>query len=128
MRRVALAAQLPADVVRAITAHGLRGTWSSTAQRLGVTPDLVAAELGHDDPRTTRESYTDPSAALQAQAERVAAVLRAPELVTIERPIVTNPTEETKNGGKAAEYLELIGIEPTASRVRFCPDYPCFIN
>jgi integrase len=54
-----------------VTAHGMRGAHSTFAIRMGATPELVAAALGHADPSTTRESYIEPGA-VEAEEQRLA--------------------------------------------------------
>jgi len=43
-----------------VTAHGLRGTCSTLSKEAGQTAHAVAAQLGHADPRVTREHYEAP--------------------------------------------------------------------
>jgi integrase len=61
--------------VPVVCAHGLRGTHSSLAHRMGATSHLVALAMGHESERTTVESYTDPSALAAGRQRQLLRVL-----------------------------------------------------
>lgn len=64
IHRICRAASVPL-----VSAHGMRGLQATLATSAGATAELVAAQLGHADPSTTRESYaTRESQAAGAQA------------------------------------------------------------
>lgn len=46
-----------------VTAHAMRGTLSTISLERGAAAHIVAATLGHEDPRTTIESYAKPGSA-----------------------------------------------------------------
>jgi len=56
--------------VPVVCTHGLRGTHSTIAEEAGVSPEAVAASLGHTDARTTVRHYTMPETRQGAQQER----------------------------------------------------------
>ena len=57
--------------VRTISAHGMRGKRSSRAIELGVIPDLLARDMGHESTRTTLGgSYVTRAAIEEAERQR----------------------------------------------------------
>lgn len=58
-----------------VSAHGLRGTHATTADRAAQTPEAVAEALGHSSPAITRRAYTDRASSDAARARRGWAVL-----------------------------------------------------
>ena len=59
-----------------VSAHGLRGTHSTLAQQAGATSHLVAATLGHENPRITESAYTDRTEAAKVESRKSFAVLK----------------------------------------------------
>jgi len=57
VKRVCVAAKVPV-----VCPHGLRGTHASVATAAGMSPDVVAGALGHEDSRTTLRHYADGQA------------------------------------------------------------------
>jgi hypothetical protein len=88
----------------------------------------VAAALGHESATTTTRSYIAPGTVANSDQRRVVSILnggakpasRMPRSNSRMRndssPIVPTPQSNEK---KCSDSVELIGIEPTASRVRF---------
>lgn len=65
VKRICRMAQVPE-----VTAHGMRGALATFGLRRGAPAHLVAAFLGHEDAKTTRDSYAEPDAAESAQRRR----------------------------------------------------------
>jgi len=61
--------------VRYAPPHGLRGTQSSITREAGATAHLVAAQLGHTNPRVTEQSYHAPGTVERATAKKAFKVL-----------------------------------------------------
>lgn len=59
-----------------VCAHSLRGSYATTAVEIGVTPEQVAAHLGHESATMTKVAYIAPGALDAAQQQRA---LRAAE-------------------------------------------------
>ncbi len=70
VQRICKAAKVPT-----VCAHSMRGLHSTLAVAAGVTPDVVAASVGHESSTTTLQSYAKPEAVATAQQERVLRVL-----------------------------------------------------
>lgn len=66
VKRICQAAGVPE-----ITAHGMRGLHSTLANRAGVTPQVIAECMGHNNPRVTRDHYIDSGVAAQADQQRM---------------------------------------------------------
>jgi len=58
-----------------VCAHGLRGTHATLARQAGATGHLVAAALGHEDVRTTRDNYLLPGTTEKKRQEVALEVL-----------------------------------------------------
>ncbi|HEY3354400.1 MAG TPA: hypothetical protein VGQ83_14200 [Polyangia bacterium] len=58
-----------------VTVHGLRGTWATLTTDAGVAAHIVARELGHTTPTTTKLHYTQAGAADRAGARRMLTVI-----------------------------------------------------
>jgi hypothetical protein len=54
----------------------MRGLHSTLAVAAGVTPDIVAASVGHDSFATTKQSYAKPEAVDGATQDRMLTVLQ----------------------------------------------------
>ena len=65
VKRICRAADVPE-----VTAHAMRGALATLGLRQGAPTHLVARFLGHEDDKTTRESYAEPDAAESAQRRR----------------------------------------------------------
>ncbi len=61
--------------VKAISAHGMRGTHGSLAARAGLAGELVAQQLGHEQVSTTERHYSTPEAQEAGSQVRVLARL-----------------------------------------------------
>jgi len=89
-----------------VTAHGLRGTCSTIARAAGQTAHAVAAQLGHADPRVTREHYEAPGTEQRSMMRSALRVIEggssaAPKGATLaERTLVTesDPGNVTNDG------------------------------
>lgn len=57
--------------VTVVCPHGLRGTHATLAEEAGVSPDAVAASLGHTSSEVTGRHYTLPEARQDARQTRV---------------------------------------------------------
>ncbi len=66
---------LKAAKVRVVTTHGLRGTYATLADITGTPRREIADAMGHESVSMTKGSYIDPTAAADAQTDRVDAVL-----------------------------------------------------
>ena len=110
-----------------VTAHGMRGLHSTLATDRGISAHAVAAALGHESATTTRQSYIAPETVANSDQRRVVSILSPAEpasrtakpgsrMRNDSSPIVPTPRG---NERKCSDSVELIGIEPTASRVRF---------
>ena len=64
-----------ASGVMRVCAHSMRGLFSTLGLELGITPQAVAATLGHEKQRTTLEHYAQPGAAEVAPRARALATL-----------------------------------------------------
>lgn len=53
-----------------VTAHGMRGALATFGLREGAPGHLVAAFLGQESDKTTRENYAEPDAAESAQRRK----------------------------------------------------------
>ena len=113
-----------------VTAHGMRGLHSSLALAAGTSSHVVAASLGHESIKTTLESYADPDAVRRGQQRAALTLLEGgkslPPSETVRSRSVSkdqNPASGKSKGLAVREALEfaveLKGIEPSASRVRF---------
>jgi integrase len=58
-----------------VTAHGMRGLYSTLAMEAGITGHVVAASLGHEGVSTTVQSYAKPESVVGAQQHRALRVL-----------------------------------------------------
>jgi len=115
VKRICKAANVPI-----VTAHGMRGLHSTLATDRGISAHAVAAALGHESPTTTMRSYIAPGTVANSNQRRVMSVLgrggdHNSRMRNDSAPIVPTPScgEE-----KCNDSVELMGIEPTASRVR----------
>jgi integrase len=59
-----------------VTAHGLRGGHSSLGIEAGLSPQVVAATLGHASPSMTLAAYARPEAVSAAKQQRILATVR----------------------------------------------------
>lgn len=59
-----------------VTAHGLRGTHSTLSKDAGQTAHAVAAQLGHGNPRVTRDFYDDPGTEERQSMRKMLKVLK----------------------------------------------------
>jgi hypothetical protein len=98
----------------------MRGTHATLATEAGMSGRAVAQALGHTSPTTTYRSYATPEAVAARQQRRVADVIELTEWGTEgpadRSPAFPNPTVANEN---ESDVVELWGIEPQASRVRF---------
>lgn len=78
-----------------VTAHAMRGLHSTIPIAAGVTPEIVAAALGHESADTTLESYADPAAVEVARRRALLRVLVGPE---VEAPKVETNKEQEGHG------------------------------
>jgi hypothetical protein len=97
------------------------GLHSTIAKDRGMSAHAVAAALGHESATTTMRSYIAPGTVANSDQRRVVSILgRGTEGTSRMRndssPIVPTPQGDEK---KCSDSVELMGIEPTASRVRF---------
>ncbi len=115
VKRICVTAQVPK-----VTAHGMRGLHSTLATDRGISAHAVAAALGHESAATTKQSYIAPGTVANSDQRRVVSILSGGDPASRMRndspSIVPTPpsVEERCN-----DSVELMGIEPTASRVRF---------
>jgi integrase len=116
VKRICKAASVPT-----VTAHGMRGLHSTIAKDRGMSAHAVATALGHESARTTMRSYIAPGTVANSDQRRVVSVLGrgakgTSRMRNDSSPIVPTPQGDEK---KSSDSVELMGIEPTASRVRF---------
>jgi integrase len=63
------------EILRSLTAHGLRGTHATLAEDAGATGVLVAQALGHEHVSTTHKHYTKAGVVERATQERALRVI-----------------------------------------------------
>ena len=96
-----------------VCAHGLRGTHASLSRLAGIAAEEICRQMGHESYRVTREHYITSSAEQTAQVAIVADRLG---INPKSRPSDTQcPNDQLQNH---CNFMELKGIEPSASRVR----------
>lgn len=71
VKRVCVAAGVPV-----VCPHGLRGTHASVAASVGMSPEVVASALGHEDARTTLRHYAEGQAVAEGAQARALAVIQ----------------------------------------------------
>lgn len=62
--------------VPTVCPHGLRGTWATLTTAAGVSGHIVARELGHTTPTTTRKHYTKAGADEQARSRQMMRIIK----------------------------------------------------
>jgi hypothetical protein len=102
----------------------MRGLHSTLGMEVGVTGAMVAASLGHESVSNTVESYAKPEAVAAAALREIG--VRAAAKDPLETHAEQNRFKTTAGVSGRIPHrpapfppVELMGIEPTASRVRF---------